>query len=417
MMKRVRIAMFASIVATGCAGLIGVPDLSYDETAGGTDGAALDGTTPGDGFDAGPVTTNDANTCGANLDTDLRNCGRCGHDCSGGQCAGGLCTLTPELPGATTLALSGSTLFIGLIGDPDTSNRQGVVSCPTSGCTTALVPPSQVTPTDAGSIEPYGLAVNDTSVFMTDYYNGGIWRVTRATHAFVHFPSTTALTHTYAAAIDSQNFYWTEDEDPGNVWYCDLATCATPKKISTSRLPTQLVVANDGRVVFHGNAEIITCATRDTCATTKTTLPVSRVLSNMAQDPRDSSLVFWSTVEFQETDKALVQSCTTNPGCTVATTIAEEVDPVVALGVRDKSVYWATLAYDKTKNEFDSTKGTIKTCTLGADGRCDATGVRTIATDQHSPSAIVVDDSSVYWSNDGHHGFVDGSGTVVKAPR
>jgi hypothetical protein len=85
---RIRILFLISGLA-GCAGLIGVPDLTYDERAqqGLPDGSTLPGT------DGGPSIGPDGAVieCNANVQTDANHCGRCGHSCGGGTCDQGKC--------------------------------------------------------------------------------------------------------------------------------------------------------------------------------------------------------------------------------------------------------------------------------------------------------------------------------------
>lgn len=84
-------------VLTGCAGLIGVPDLTYDEsapqgssgnTSGGIDGSS---TTPKADGSTSPTEAGTVPCDESKLATDENNCGRCGHDCVGGACEGGQC--------------------------------------------------------------------------------------------------------------------------------------------------------------------------------------------------------------------------------------------------------------------------------------------------------------------------------------
>lgn len=86
-MKRAHLVVLASlVVGTGCAGIIGVPDLSYDPAA------DAGGTSPGPG--GGDATTPplpEPNACGARLSEDPRNCGRCEHSCGAGGCKDGRC--------------------------------------------------------------------------------------------------------------------------------------------------------------------------------------------------------------------------------------------------------------------------------------------------------------------------------------
>jgi hypothetical protein len=87
-MTRVRIFFLIAGLA-GCAGLIGVPDLTYDERAqqglpDGSVGPSTDG-----GVTIGPDGA--VIQCDANIQTDPNHCGRCGHSCGGGTCDQGKC--------------------------------------------------------------------------------------------------------------------------------------------------------------------------------------------------------------------------------------------------------------------------------------------------------------------------------------
>ncbi|MDB4942097.1 MAG: hypothetical protein JWP97_1631 [Labilithrix sp.] len=74
------------VLGTGCGALIGTKDIFYDDLG---DGGAPEASTA-DGPATGDAGT-DAAACTAQVDTDAKNCGRCGHDCAGGECRGGRC--------------------------------------------------------------------------------------------------------------------------------------------------------------------------------------------------------------------------------------------------------------------------------------------------------------------------------------
>jgi hypothetical protein len=101
-MTRARLleGLAVAVVLTGCAGLIGVPDLTFDEQAGqtGPDGS-IAGDGSADGSPAGDAAVDAAHDSGdaspscdeSKLQTDPHHCGRCGHDCGGGACNAGKC--------------------------------------------------------------------------------------------------------------------------------------------------------------------------------------------------------------------------------------------------------------------------------------------------------------------------------------
>ena len=84
-MRTKRIAAAFLLLITGCAGLIGVPDLTFDENAaqggneGGPNGNAEGGVPGRDGSTTGPDGEVPP-TCNADLTKDPKNCGACGHE-------------------------------------------------------------------------------------------------------------------------------------------------------------------------------------------------------------------------------------------------------------------------------------------------------------------------------------------------
>ena len=88
--SRVRWLFAGAIALTGCSALLDVKDIFLDPNAaqGGQD-VSSDGKLDPDGAagDGGA----DGGSCVANLQTDKKNCGRCGHDCLGGNCSAGKC--------------------------------------------------------------------------------------------------------------------------------------------------------------------------------------------------------------------------------------------------------------------------------------------------------------------------------------
>ncbi len=93
----IRIVVAASIALGGCGALIGTRDLEFDPSAssssGGTEGGS-DGPGSADspsGTDGPNVDGGDGGPCTADTTKDPKNCGRCGHDCLGGECKDSKC--------------------------------------------------------------------------------------------------------------------------------------------------------------------------------------------------------------------------------------------------------------------------------------------------------------------------------------
>jgi len=187
-MKRARIFLSLGIL-TGCAGLIGVPDLTFDEQAeqGSPDGSTsvdgsrtIDGSTPIDGS---------APACDeSKLQTDPKHCGRCGHDCLGGACNAGKC--------------------------------ESVV-------------------VKGGLENPVDLVADATSVYVTTRANGTVLRIAKADGK----TDVLASGHKEARGVtlDGQNLFWSNfdyDGDGGDgywggVWGCALPACSDTRLVAT----------------------------------------------------------------------------------------------------------------------------------------------------------------------------------------
>jgi hypothetical protein len=206
-------AVLGASALVGCASILGAPDLTYDPnaTAGGDAAAGGDGALGGDGASGGDGAAGDAGTCNADLQTDPKNCGRCGHDCVGGQCNAGTCgafqlanipnaplrtvvaddtyafvstriTLTTQAGGiwrvpksggaaepyvtlryATGMAIVADKLYFAVNDAPENGTvHGGLWSCPRVGaapCTPTLV---------AAADSPYAVTTDGTRVFYTD---------------------------------------------------------------------------------------------------------------------------------------------------------------------------------------------------------------------------------------------------------
>jgi len=92
MRTSLRIVLVTTLALTGCSALLDVKDLYFDPNAGVTGGpdGSTDGPTTNETGTANDGGT-ESSTCFADLLTDSKNCGRCGHDCVGGACNAGKC--------------------------------------------------------------------------------------------------------------------------------------------------------------------------------------------------------------------------------------------------------------------------------------------------------------------------------------
>ena len=202
----------AAVVLTGCTGLIGVNDIFLDDgtgESGAGEAGAIDGRTGSDGG------FTDGETCGADVQVDPANCGRCGHDCLGGACANRAC--------------------------------------------------QPVTVVNAVGI-PYDFTFDDTYVYVPTVYDDAILKAPKdldgGTVTIVdHWPDITSV------AVSGGKLFWTArepfstlpDGGPaasmyGGVWSCTIATGCNDKKL-IHKVNTGYKVYVSGSYVFSASED------------------------------------------------------------------------------------------------------------------------------------------------------------------
>jgi hypothetical protein len=273
-------AAAAALLGVACNAVIGLHDVppSAPEEGGGGDAIADDATTPAaDGAPEATAATDSADALGAPPDAladardasadalaadgntctstqaDKHNCGQCGHDCLGGECALGQCqpfalwsaeggaspfslkqddgflywadeidtvgrtdkttgtttTLTQSNGGARSLAVDDSSVWWG--------DYTGIWTCAKSGCTSAG--PSLVT-SDGQGID--SLTIDDTHLYWADDGSG----VLREVHKYGHGETGVVLLDAGASGVvaDGQRVYYlTPEGGPGAVTIDDAA--------------------------------------------------------------------------------------------------------------------------------------------------------------------------------------------------
>jgi hypothetical protein len=402
---------FLTLLASSCSSLIDVKDIHLDDTAHpggeggiGGEGGNIDEGGPGSdegGADA-PV------TCNADLTSDLKNCGACGHDCTNGLCKEGLCILAQNVVSPNTLTVR-QNVYVGALGG---LSNGAILSCPTNGCASATVAAKTLN-NGATQIYPWHVVANDTYVFSSDYSSsnkGGVWRTLATGGDLQMLPPGVSLERGYGAAIDDTTVYWITTGVPGAVHWCALPNC--PTLMTAATIPNDgewIAVGANGALVWSENQGSLLkrCVSKTSCT------PAALVTTNwlgFAEDLTiDGNVAYWGT------NLGEILSCST-AGCANATTLVTE-DPkavIGALAVSGTSLYWSSMPFAPDGNNVIDTDGKIKTCTLP---KCGPNDIKTIATMQHDPNAMALDAKSVYWANSGKRGYSDGIGNVVKAAR
>lgn len=215
-MRARTVFVVGSLASMGCTALIGVRDIYLDENAEGgasssSSGSSSSSSGNGGQTDGGP--DQDGAACNANLDTDSKNCGRCGRDCLGSECKAGKCD---------PITLAGSLVN----------------------------PTSAVTWTD--------------KLIVTSYGDGRILEVPKT-------PGTVRVITTvkapWGAIVEGNTLYFADSDTKydgvdltrkGGIWRCDLPACAAPTLITPAEEPVNPVLVGGVLYFAENNADEVT---------------------------------------------------------------------------------------------------------------------------------------------------------------
>lgn len=363
-MNRLRIAICISAGLMGCAGLIGVPDLELDENPlTGEDASAR----PETSTPPPPPPPDASETCVADLQTDPKHCGRCGHDCLGGACQAGVCKATS-------------------VGTVANAPIQNIVS--------------------------HGAYIYVSTYINFTYEDGGIWKIAKDTGTPVPF-----VTQRYAgqmAVIGDTLYFINYDsiangtDQFGGLWSCDLngPTPCVPTLIKAEDEPGSLVVSN-GKL-YYGAEDLYEVAPPFTTPTVFRAgygfSPISYVDGPDAFYMATIFAQYRSKVFQIAQDASTADELSFYEGSLISG--SNKADPSSGTLLGNANALFFT-AFDF--NDPPLTGGVVrripKPGALGATA-CDFGGIK-----NKRPDGLHVDDANVYWTNRGQPAspWADGS--------
>lgn len=154
--------------------------------------------------DTMPTYPEDAATCEADLASDAKNCGACGHDCLGGACTAGVCqpfVVGVGLSGPANPAVDENGMLFF------TTNDGAVRSCSATGCGAGANLVTRLSP-DAANPVLTGLAVRAGTVYFSAYYESSVYSCPVGGCAAAT-PLVTTIPNPYDIVTDETNLYMT----------------------------------------------------------------------------------------------------------------------------------------------------------------------------------------------------------------
>lgn len=384
MVGKERLPTFAHGLAIACA-ILGCSPLSEIGVGGGD--AAMD--RPADTrSDTAPDRRDDRGTtpdvrpedvvaerkaCSDDLDTDPRNCGRCGHDCEGGACKGGACQPYALVTG--NLGPYGVAVHDGVV--YFTSIDDTVEKCHAKDCTNTLV---QMT---SGQGFPKGITTDFTNVYWANegFVSSGSFAGGIATCGLAGCPSgkATVLAPTesgpYDVVVDTSAVYWT-DEFGELVRSCSVGGCGGAPKTLATDVTLLSGIAIDATSVFFAETKlgnIIKCPLAGCASLT----PFASGQMNPTKLDIAGATLYWAA-------NGAIMGCPTS-GCSGAPAVfAKNQTNSYAIAHDATNLYWTLL----------DNVGEILSCPLAG-----CTTPTVLADMQAQPQSVAVDDVSVYWAN------------------
>jgi hypothetical protein len=332
-----------------------------------------------------------ADGCG-DPQSDPLNCGRCGHDCLGGACSGGVCQ-----PVAIVVPDAGARPFHIALKDnyvywTDPLNDSVMRTDKQSLKTDTLY---------YGGFYTDGIAVDDTSVYFADVSN--LYRCNLGGCAGTAQPLLPdgGLTSTpYFVTVDDNGVYW-DDQDTTSV-HVVPKTGGNPQTIYTGAGDAGLAgLVADGQYVYAAGGDGTVFRIPDDGGAPQQMNPGLQ-LPNAWEVALDSQNLYWS--QDDPNNGYGTVNVVSRSGASPHAFATMQPQPG-GIAADAQNLYWTNVG---TNLNFLS--GTVVMCPLSS-----CTNPVTIAGGQHIPREIGVDDVAVYWANYGNGDF-DGSLMRVAKP-
>jgi len=424
------LASCASLVA--CSVVLGFEPLRLDPARGSEAGTSIeDG---GNGTDAthedGSVSSDAAAPCTADVQTDPKNCGRCGHDCGGGACQARVCQAVKVAGGLGIpegIAVDANFIFVA---EYDTNRilRFEKATVP-SVCSSAPTPSQCIFTEDQANVfKPTAMAADGTNVYWTNTGGGFTHEIRSCPRAgcggsgavVVASLQTEAFGHIFGdellpleLVVKNGRIFWPENES-GAIRSALIDGGAQTTYLENGSFAPVAIAVDDANVYFTDDtnqhptqiqAVPLDGTARDGGAV--------KVLASTPARPFGLALamtgtLYWSVLRVNGVGDGLVQSAPKSglpdAGSPVGALASNQIEPTSVM-VDDTNVYWVQAG------SGNAATGMVVYCPFTG---CPSEGPIVLAKQQNQPRHLAQDENAIYWSNEGLSTAVTYDGEVWK---
>ncbi|HNS98197.1 MAG TPA: DUF5050 domain-containing protein [Polyangiaceae bacterium] len=333
--------------------------------------------------------------CETDTNTNPDHCGKCDHSCQGGKCVGGKCQVSVLAASQKTpwgIAVDDTTVFWLAEDKSDGS----VYSIPKGGGTAQKLA--------SGQNGPVQVAIDDGFVFWTNFQGGGSIR--RVKKNGTDLTTLAQASGPWAIALNNDNVYWTNTSDgsirrvvkPGGQPVVLVTGESSPRGIAIDEKQMYWTTSTGGQV-RRANLD----GTSPDSLVAGQNYPLGIAV--------DDTWVYWTEVgasyslgDCGQADGRIARAKKADGSS--HTTLASNQACPLNLVVKDGLVYWVNAGTVTGSNyNYD---GTIQ------QANTDGSDAKLVATGQDRPYGIAVGDNAIFWTNQGVYA---GQGSVMKIAR
>ena len=320
---------------------------------------------PIDGGGGSDADASNANACGGNVDlqSDPSNCGRCGHDCGGATCVGGMCSayvVQGQQDYTTALAVDATGIYW------TSEAYSGVYHCPGTSCASA---PTLLTGTQG---QPWELALGGGKVF---------WEADQASGAMILSNAVTKLGPTgdvfvtrptviRALAADDTDVFWSESNGSYQTYRCPQTGCDGGIPVFSDVVYD--LVTDGTHLVWASNLSSLKFCTKANCAQQYL---IQSGLANAQNVALHGGVAYVSDTGGANPTTGSISACPLNGTNCKPGNFAPGLTSPRAIAVDDSGVYWAA----PESTDAGDTNGAIFMCPLAG---CPSSGPTVVAAGQ-----------------------------------